>query len=116
MMILMPLMMGFFALTYSAAFTLYMVVNSSTTIIINLLSSFILDIKDKIADRKAAATVQKYGRPDPNAGTGGDKKQKGAKDVAAVQKYGRPDPNAAKEADKAKDDKPSKLPKKLKRR
>ena len=116
MMILMPLMMGFFALTYSAAFTLYMVVNSSTTIIINLLSSFILDIKDKIADRKAAATVQKYGRPDPNAGPGGDKKQKGAKDVAAVQKYGRPDPNAPKEADKAKADKPSKLPKKLKRR
>lgn len=117
MMILMPLMMGFFALTYSAAFTLYMVVNSSTTIVINLLSSFILDTKDKLAEKKAVSTVQKYGRPDPNAGAGGDKKQKGTKNAdGGVQKYGRPDPNAAGPEEKDKADKPSKLPKKFKRR
>ena len=70
MMFLMPVMMGVFALTYSAAFTLYIVVNSSTTIIVNLLSSFILNMQDRHIERKAVTTVQRHGRPDPNAPIG----------------------------------------------
>ena len=114
MMVLMPLMMGFFALTYSAAFTLYMVINSATTILVNLLSSFILSLNDLLVERKATATVQKYGRPDPNVSSDKKKKrERGASETGEVQKYGRPDPNAE---SKQVSDKPSKLPKKLKRR
>ena len=75
MMILFPLMMGMFALTYSAAFTLYIVVNSATTIVVNLLSSLAITLMDKRAEHKATATVQRYGRPDPNELRAGQKKK-----------------------------------------
>lgn len=79
MMFLFPLMMGFFALTYSAAFTLYIVVNSATTILVNLASSLIIDLMDKFGDRKATSTVQRYGRADPNDQLAAAKKKKDKK-------------------------------------
>lgn len=66
MMVLFPIMMVFFSLTYTSAFTLYIVVNSAMTILLNLLSSLIFGIKDKTAEKAATATIIKYGRPDPN--------------------------------------------------
>lgn len=75
MMYLFPIMMGVFALTYSTAFTLYIVVNSGTTIVVNLLSTLIINLMDRRETGKAAAYVQQYGRPDPNANTTGKKKK-----------------------------------------
>lgn len=66
MMILFPLMMVFFSLIYTAAFTLYIVLNSGMTILLNLLSTAIFAIKDKAGEKAVVNTVIKYGRPDPN--------------------------------------------------
>lgn len=66
MMVLFPLMMIFFSLTYTSAFTLYIVVNSAMTILLNLLSTLIFKIKDKTTEKAATTTIIKYGRPDPN--------------------------------------------------
>lgn len=104
MMFLMPIMMGGFALTYSAAFTLYIVINSSTTIIVNLLSSLILDTKDKMKERQAAVTVQRHGRPDPNA-------KPGQKPLKIAEKPRKRDPNAIPGLNDKADEKPRKLKK-----
>lgn len=69
-MILMPLMMGFFALTYSTAFTLYIVVNSAMTILINLATTGIMKLVDSGKEPKNKSGVKKYGRPDPNDKSG----------------------------------------------
>ena len=66
MMVFMPLMMGFFALQYTAMFTLYIVMNSATTIIINVITTLAMDGKDKKDDKDKTTKVQKYGRPDPS--------------------------------------------------
>lgn len=66
MMILFPLMMVFFSLIYTAAFTLYIVLNSGMTILLNLTSTAIFAIKDKAGEKAVVNTVIKYGRPDPN--------------------------------------------------
>jgi len=47
MMYMMPLMIGFFALSYAATFTLYMVVNALMTLGINLASTGILYLAEK---------------------------------------------------------------------
>jgi membrane protein insertase Oxa1/YidC/SpoIIIJ len=47
MMFIMPIMIGFFALTQTSAFTLYMAVNSLMTLIITLISSAILKLIDR---------------------------------------------------------------------
>lgn len=66
MMILFPLMMVFFSLIYTAAFTLYIVLNSGMTIVLTLLSTAIFAIKDKAGEKAVTNTIIKYGRPDPN--------------------------------------------------
>lgn len=86
MMILMPLMMGMFALTYSAAFTLYIVVNSATTIVVNLLSSLAITLMDKREDYKTTSTIQRYGRPDPNELRAGQNKKKDKKPAGKMLK------------------------------
>lgn len=65
MMFIMPLMMGFFALSYTSAFTLYIVVNSGMTILINLITTFAMNMTDKKQNKTKTTSVQKYGRPDP---------------------------------------------------
>ncbi|MCI8458676.1 MAG: YidC/Oxa1 family membrane protein insertase [Clostridia bacterium] len=65
MMFLMPVMMGMFALTYTAMFTLYIVVNSGTTILINVITTLAMEGGGKRKQKKLTAGVQKYGRPDP---------------------------------------------------
>lgn len=65
MMIIMPLMMGMFALSYTAMFTLYIVVNSLTTILINVVTTLAMNGKSKNREKKLTTGVQKYGRPDP---------------------------------------------------
>jgi YidC/Oxa1 family membrane protein insertase len=52
MMIMMPFMIGFFALSQSSAFTLYMAVNSLMTLIVNLTSTGILKLIDKNKEEK----------------------------------------------------------------
>ena len=66
MMFIMPIMMGVFALTSTAAFSLYLVVQYAFSLIITLVSNLILFILDKREERKIANTVIKYGRSDPN--------------------------------------------------
>lgn len=65
MMIIMPVMMGAFALSYTAMFTLYIVVNSATTILINVFTSLFMDMSGKKKEKQRTTGVQKYGRPDP---------------------------------------------------
>lgn len=67
MMVIMPLMMGFFALQYTAVFTLYIVVNSAMTILINVFTTMAMNGKSKHNEKKLRSPdgIQKYGRPDP---------------------------------------------------
>ena len=85
-MIIMPLMMGFFALTYTAVFTVYIITNSTMTLLINLASSGLLALIDM---KKAGANYLKVPR-------GEKKKGKGEDNGDVVIRYGSPDPNAAK--------------------
>lgn len=66
MMFMMPVLMGIFSLSYTACFSLYLVVNYLVSLAISLSSSLLFIIIDKNAAKKAAETVHKYGRPDPN--------------------------------------------------
>lgn len=66
MMFMMPVLMGIFSLSYTACFSLYLVVNYLVSLAISLSSSLLFIIIDKKAAKKAAETVHKYGRPDPN--------------------------------------------------
>lgn len=66
MMFMMPVLMGIFSLSYTACFSLYLVVNYLVSLAINLSSSLLFVVIDKREAKKAAETVHKYGRPDPN--------------------------------------------------
>lgn len=66
MMFMMPVLMGIFSLSYTACFSLYLVVNYLVSLAINLSSSLLFVLIDKRDAKKAAETVHKYGRPDPN--------------------------------------------------
>ncbi len=66
MMFMMPVLMGIFSLSYTACFSLYLVVNYLVSLAISLSSSLLFVVIDKKAAKKAAETVHKYGRPDPN--------------------------------------------------
>lgn len=46
MMYIMPLMIGYFAISQSSAFTLYMVTNAAMTVLLNFLSTFIIKMMD----------------------------------------------------------------------
>jgi len=67
MMFFMPVMMCIFALTYTAMFTLYILVNSATTILINLFTTLAMNGGGKLKEKKNKTSdgIQKYGRPDP---------------------------------------------------
>ncbi len=64
MLWMMPIMLGVFALTSSSAFTLYMAVNSIMTLIINFITSLIVNLI--FGSNKRETTVIKHGRADPN--------------------------------------------------
>lgn len=66
MMFMMPVLMGIFSLSYTACFSLYLVVNYLVSLAISLSSSLLFFVIDKNTAKKAAETVHKYGRPDPN--------------------------------------------------
>lgn len=86
MMIIMPLMMGFFALSYTAVFTVYIITNSAMTLLINLASSGVLALIDM---KKDGAKYVKTPR-------GEKKKNKGEDGDDVIIRYGRPDPNETK--------------------
>ncbi len=64
MLWIMPIMLGIFALTSSSAFTLYMAVNSIMTLLINFVTSLIVNLIFGRENRHT--TVIKHGRADPN--------------------------------------------------
>lgn len=66
MMFIMPVMIGFFSLSYTAAFSLYLIVNYAFSLLINVGSNLILMAIDKKEQHKLETEVHKYGRPDPN--------------------------------------------------
>lgn len=66
MMFIMPLMMGFFALQYTSAFTLYIVINSSMSILVNVLSTFFIKLKSRPKSTVSGDVIISYGRPDPS--------------------------------------------------
>ena len=66
MMFVMPVMIGFFSLSYTSAFSLYLVVNYVFSLIINVGSNIILYGIDRHEKKKLETEVHKYGRPDPN--------------------------------------------------
>ena len=67
MLFIFPVMIGFFAIQYSAAFALYMLTNTGLSLIINLITS--LATKKMVPNDGVIVTnegdiVEKYGRPD----------------------------------------------------
>ena len=66
MMFIMPVMIGFFSLSYTAAFSLYLIISYAFSLIMMLSSNAILLAIDKTEEKRVTTTVQKYGRPDPN--------------------------------------------------
>lgn len=66
MMWILPVMIGIFSLSYTAAFALYLVVQYSVSLLITSVSNFIVLMIDKKDNKIRTTTVQKYGRPDPN--------------------------------------------------
>ena len=62
---MMPIMLAVFALTSSSAFTVYMVANSLMTLMINFITTFIVNLTDGTY-RKNEVQVIKHGRADPN--------------------------------------------------
>ena len=66
MMYIMPIMIGIFSLSYTAAFAMYLVFNYLVSLVITLGAALILTIIDKHEEKVAKETVHKYGRPDPN--------------------------------------------------
>ncbi len=84
MMWMMPIMMGFFAIGYTSVFTIYIITNSATTLLINLGTSFLLTQLDKRNfDKTEVVKERSEGRK--------AKKEKGSAEV--IVRYGRPDPN-----------------------
>lgn len=72
MVFVMPVIMGFFAIQYCAAFTLYMVTNSAMSLILNIISTQISKKMipiggENAGSKKSQDVVERYGRPDPNA-------------------------------------------------
>jgi YidC/Oxa1 family membrane protein insertase len=68
MMYILPLISVVFAVIYTSAFAIYMITNSFMTLLINLISSFFIDMieKKKARNQLSEAGVVKYGRRDPN--------------------------------------------------
>lgn len=68
MMFIMPIMIGFFAFFYTAAFALYMITNSAMTLIINLITSAVIGgiFRTKQKENISESGAIKYGRKDPN--------------------------------------------------
>ncbi len=64
MMWVMPIMLTVFALTTSSAFTLYMVTNSAVSLILNFVTTAIVNLTD--GNRKNKDVIIKHGRIDPN--------------------------------------------------
>lgn len=66
MIFIMPILIGIFSLSYTSAFTLYLVVQYAISLMITLVSGLILYLIDKREEHKKETEVVKYGRPDPN--------------------------------------------------
>jgi len=73
MMFVFPIMMGIFAISMAAAFTIYMVMNATLTMLGLLSMMGIFKLMDKRRESKMVTQVQKYGRPDPNSKNKKDK-------------------------------------------
>ncbi len=66
MLFIMPIMIGIFSLSYTAAFTLYLIVSYAFGMVLNVTSNLIFWTIDKREAKKSANIIHKYGRPDPN--------------------------------------------------
>lgn len=64
MMFVMPVMMGWFSFSYTAAFAIYLVMNYVVSILISVLSTLVIKIVDKKNENNLVNAVQSYGRPD----------------------------------------------------
>lgn len=136
MMVLMPVMMAVFAIQYASIFTLYMVVNSATTLIFNFVFTTAINAVDKHkqnrnygiasgnprSSSKNSPVMHYVKGANPNAGsreqtqtnaTGGgkaDKKSKKSKsqNSSTVKRGSRPDPNELMNYDMTNNDKKKK--------
>lgn len=66
MMWIFPIMIGFFSLQYTAAFSIYLVTSYAVGLLITLSANLLFFITDKRDKNDKENNVQKYGRPDPN--------------------------------------------------
>ena len=64
MMFVMPIMMAFFAFSYTAAFALYLVMSYVVSIAIALIGTLVVKLADRKAAKNMVTEVQRYGRPD----------------------------------------------------
>ena len=65
MLWMMPIMLLVFALTSSSAFTVYMVANSIMTLLVNFLTTFVVNLTDGTYKKKEVEVIR-HGRIDPN--------------------------------------------------
>ncbi len=66
MLFVFPVMIGFFAIQYCAAFTLYMLTNTGLSLLFNLVTSLMTSrmIPSDVTTTESGDIVEKYGRPD----------------------------------------------------
>ncbi len=64
MMFVMPVMMAWFAFSYTAAFAVYLVMSYVVSILISVIGMLVVKLADKKTDKALVTEVQKYGRPD----------------------------------------------------
>lgn len=64
MLFVMPVLMGYFAFSYTAAFSLYLVMNYLVSLLISVISTLVIKIADKKTQHNLETAVQSYGRPD----------------------------------------------------
>lgn len=64
MMFVMPVMMAWFAFSYTAAFAVYLVMNYIVSMVITLIGNFVVKMADKRINFSLENEVQTYGRPD----------------------------------------------------
>ncbi|MBR2970812.1 MAG: hypothetical protein IKC48_03345 [Clostridia bacterium] len=65
MLWMMPILLLVFALTSSSAFTVYMVANSIMTLLVNFLTTFVVNLTDGTYKKKEVEVIR-HGRIDPN--------------------------------------------------
>ncbi len=76
MLFVMPVMMGYFAFQYTAAFAIYLVMSYLVSILISGIGTIVTKTADKRLEKELTTKIQSYGRPDFSNRNDSDKTNK----------------------------------------